>query len=142
MSVTLGTKVSSNNKMDCHDITEILLKVVLNTINLSLHRHKMYEYFIFCVFIFCLILFHFFYSICVSSFNLGIQHLRYSAANQTLTKEGSFWLVIHREGSFWLVIHWERSFWLVIHWEGSFWLVMHRARDKKGILLMFRISYG
>jgi hypothetical protein len=31
---------------------------------------------------------------------------------------------------------------LVIHWEGSFWLVMHRARDKKGILLMFRISYG
>jgi hypothetical protein len=28
-----GTLVSSTNKTDCHDITEILLKVVLNTIN-------------------------------------------------------------------------------------------------------------
>ena len=28
-----GTPVSSTNKTDCHDITEILLKVVLNTIN-------------------------------------------------------------------------------------------------------------
>jgi hypothetical protein len=27
-----GTLVSSTNKTDCHDITEILLKVVLNTI--------------------------------------------------------------------------------------------------------------
>jgi hypothetical protein len=29
---SLGTLVSSTNKTDCHDITEILLKVVLNTI--------------------------------------------------------------------------------------------------------------
>jgi hypothetical protein len=29
----LGTPVSSTNKTDRHDITEILLKVVLNTIN-------------------------------------------------------------------------------------------------------------
>jgi hypothetical protein len=28
-----GTPVSSNSKTDCHDITEILLKVALNTIN-------------------------------------------------------------------------------------------------------------
>jgi hypothetical protein len=28
-----GTQVSSTNKIDCHDITEILLKVALNTIN-------------------------------------------------------------------------------------------------------------
>jgi hypothetical protein len=31
-----GTLVSSTNKTECHDITEILLKVVLNTIN----QHK------------------------------------------------------------------------------------------------------
>ena len=31
-----GTPVSSTNKTDCHDITEILLKVALNTINLNL----------------------------------------------------------------------------------------------------------
>ena len=31
-----GTPVSSTNKTDCHDITEILLKVALNTINLTL----------------------------------------------------------------------------------------------------------
>jgi hypothetical protein len=30
---SLGNPVSSTNKTDCHDITEILLKVVLNTIN-------------------------------------------------------------------------------------------------------------
>jgi hypothetical protein len=29
------TPVSSTNKTDCHDITEILLKVALNTINLQ-----------------------------------------------------------------------------------------------------------
>jgi len=34
-----GTPVSSTNKTDYHDITEILLKVVLNTINLTLTRH-------------------------------------------------------------------------------------------------------
>ena len=28
-----GTSISSTNKIACHDITEILLKVVLNTIN-------------------------------------------------------------------------------------------------------------
>ena len=28
-----GSPVSSTNKTDCHDITEILLKVALNTIN-------------------------------------------------------------------------------------------------------------
>jgi hypothetical protein len=28
-----GTPVSSTNKTDCHDVTEILLKVALNTIN-------------------------------------------------------------------------------------------------------------
>jgi hypothetical protein len=31
-----GTPVSSSNKIDHHDITEILLKVALNTINLTL----------------------------------------------------------------------------------------------------------
>jgi hypothetical protein len=32
---SLGTPVSSTNKTDCHDITEILLKVMLNTITLT-----------------------------------------------------------------------------------------------------------
>jgi hypothetical protein len=31
--MSCGTPVSSNNKTDRHDITEILLKVALNTIN-------------------------------------------------------------------------------------------------------------
>jgi hypothetical protein len=31
---SLGTPVSSTQKIDRHDITEILLKVMLNTINL------------------------------------------------------------------------------------------------------------
>jgi hypothetical protein len=36
MSVVFsGTTVSTTNKTDCHDITEILLKVVLNTKNLT-----------------------------------------------------------------------------------------------------------
>jgi hypothetical protein len=30
-----GTQVSSNNKTDCHDKTEILLKVALNTTTLT-----------------------------------------------------------------------------------------------------------
>jgi len=34
--VCLGTPVSSTNKTDRHDITEILLKVALNTINQNL----------------------------------------------------------------------------------------------------------
>ena len=33
-----GTPVSSTNKTDCHDITEILLKVALNTITLTLNK--------------------------------------------------------------------------------------------------------
>jgi hypothetical protein len=33
VSVSPGTPISSTNKTDCQDITEILLKVVLNTIN-------------------------------------------------------------------------------------------------------------
>jgi len=32
----LGILVSSTNKTSCHDITEILMKVVLNTITLTL----------------------------------------------------------------------------------------------------------
>ncbi len=31
-----GTQISSTNKTNCHDITEILLKVALNTITLTL----------------------------------------------------------------------------------------------------------
>ena len=34
--ISLGTQLSSTNKTDCHGITEILLKVALNTITLSL----------------------------------------------------------------------------------------------------------
>jgi hypothetical protein len=34
---TLGTPVSSTNKADCQDITEILLKRELNTRNLTTH---------------------------------------------------------------------------------------------------------
>jgi len=36
----MGTPVSSINKTDCHDITEILLKVALNTINLKPNKQK------------------------------------------------------------------------------------------------------
>jgi hypothetical protein len=32
-----GAPVSSNNKTDRHDITEILLKVALNTITFTIH---------------------------------------------------------------------------------------------------------
>ena len=32
-----GTPVSSNNETDCHDITKILLKVALNTINVHIY---------------------------------------------------------------------------------------------------------
>jgi hypothetical protein len=39
--VSPGTPVSSTNKTDHHDITEILLKVVLNTINPTLKMAKM-----------------------------------------------------------------------------------------------------
>jgi hypothetical protein len=48
-----GTLVSPTNKTDCHDITEILLKVALNAITLSplyeqlpfIYRLKLYELF-------------------------------------------------------------------------------------------------
>jgi hypothetical protein len=36
IQVSPGTPVSSTNIADCHDITEILLKVALNTITLTL----------------------------------------------------------------------------------------------------------
>jgi hypothetical protein len=36
----MGTSVSSTNKTDSHDITEILLKVALNTITLTYHLIK------------------------------------------------------------------------------------------------------
>jgi hypothetical protein len=39
--VSPGTPVSSTNKTDHHDITGILLKVVLNTINPTLKMAKM-----------------------------------------------------------------------------------------------------
>jgi len=39
---SLGTPVSSTNKIDCHDITEILLKVVLNTINRTKLNHTIH----------------------------------------------------------------------------------------------------
>jgi hypothetical protein len=42
--VTSGTLVFSTNKTDCHDITEILLKVALNTINQS-NKHILSYFF-------------------------------------------------------------------------------------------------
>ena len=41
---SLGTPVSSTNKTDRHDITEILLKVALNTINQPVFRDRMSEW--------------------------------------------------------------------------------------------------
>ena len=38
--LSLCTSVSTTNKSDCHDITEILLKVALNTITLTLFTTK------------------------------------------------------------------------------------------------------
>jgi hypothetical protein len=38
-----GLPVSSTNKTDCHDITEILLKVVLNTIKQT-NKQTNYDY--------------------------------------------------------------------------------------------------
>ena len=41
---TPGTEVSFTYKTDCHDITEILLRVVLNTIN-NTHSYHFWMYF-------------------------------------------------------------------------------------------------
>ena len=41
---SLGTLVSSNNKTDHHDITEILLKVALNTINQTFNKISQYQW--------------------------------------------------------------------------------------------------
>ena len=41
---SLGTLVSSANKTDCHDITEILLKVTLNTIKPTKPTNLLYVY--------------------------------------------------------------------------------------------------
>ena len=38
-----GPLVSSTNKTDCHDITEIVLKMALSTINLNLHHYAQKE---------------------------------------------------------------------------------------------------
>ena len=38
-----GTPVSSTNKTDHHDITEILLKVALNTVTLALLRYNLFD---------------------------------------------------------------------------------------------------
>ena len=45
--LSLGTPVSPTNKTDRHDITDILLKVALNTITLTTHPHprSMYLYY-------------------------------------------------------------------------------------------------
>jgi hypothetical protein len=42
--VLSGTPVSSTNKTDRHDITEILLKVALNTINQTKANHLLFQY--------------------------------------------------------------------------------------------------
>ena len=46
---SLATSVSSTNKTDHHDITEILLKVALNTINLNIKR----AYLCLCIIHYC-----------------------------------------------------------------------------------------
>jgi hypothetical protein len=50
LAVSLGTPVSATNKADLHKITEILLKMALNTISLSqtltwllFFRHKLFS---------------------------------------------------------------------------------------------------
>jgi len=40
----MGTLASSTNKTDCHDITEILLKVALNTITITQPMYILYMY--------------------------------------------------------------------------------------------------
>jgi hypothetical protein len=42
----IGISVSSTNKTDHHGITEILLKVALNTMTLPLNNAYIWEYFI------------------------------------------------------------------------------------------------
>jgi hypothetical protein len=52
--VSPGTSVSSTNKTDRHDITEILLKVVLNTINKTKRTYIIQNFYLrymyFCIF--------------------------------------------------------------------------------------------
>jgi hypothetical protein len=43
---SLGTQISSTNKTDRHDITEMLLKVASNTINLTIYMNKRCYFFI------------------------------------------------------------------------------------------------
>ena len=43
---SLGTPISSINKTDCHDMTKILLKVVLNTITLTPRLNSTWFFFI------------------------------------------------------------------------------------------------
>ena len=59
-----GTPVSFTNKTDRHDITEILLKVMLNTIN---HNHFNFGTVLTAWSILFFILFHHFYPLYVSS---------------------------------------------------------------------------
>ena len=70
---SLGTSVSSTNKTDCHDITEILLKVALKTITFTLynylcHKEGLIRLFFrprwFWLWFFCYILFLLWFSSC------------------------------------------------------------------------------
>ena len=38
----LGTRISTTNKTDCHDIIEILLKVALNSITITVSTYNLY----------------------------------------------------------------------------------------------------
>ena len=44
-----GTRVSSTNKTDCHDIAEVLLKVVLNTIIIVPGSYKKIQFYFWCM---------------------------------------------------------------------------------------------
>ena len=43
-----GTLVSTTNETDCHDMTEILLKVALNTLTLTLRLHRRWQRYCHC----------------------------------------------------------------------------------------------
>jgi hypothetical protein len=54
---SLGPQVSSTNKTDCHNITEILLKVALNTIKQNKQQNcKVWDNDIYIIVYFCIIL--------------------------------------------------------------------------------------